>query len=79
MVFISKESKCSRGVGFVTEDTGLKYLLKLFKKDRVCFDGLDYVDHHFYVSGKTRRLKYDLVEDNTKENELTFWILKHSR
>lgn len=55
------------------------YLLKLFRRDRVFLDEQDRVDHHFYVSGPTRRLRHDLVEENRKENDIIFWINKHVR
>lgn len=54
-----------------------KYLLKLFRRSRCVFDSLDLVDHHFYVSGKTATLRHDLIEENRKENRITFWIEKH--
>lgn len=56
-----------------------KYLLKLFRVDKVKIDPTDLVDHHFYVSGRTIKLKQDLVEDNVKENSISFWIEKHNR
>jgi glycosyltransferase involved in cell wall biosynthesis len=56
-----------------------KYLLKLFRRDRVRIDDRDLIDHHFYVSGPTRTLKHDLVEDNAKEADIAFWIEKHNR
>ena len=56
-----------------------KYLLKLFRKTLVVVDDRDVMDHHFYVAGATRNLQYDLVEENVKENDLSFWIDKHNR
>lgn len=56
-----------------------KYLLKLFRKDAVFADARDLVDHHFYVSGKTLKLRNDLIEINRKEDDITFWIEKHNR
>jgi glycosyltransferase involved in cell wall biosynthesis len=56
-----------------------KYLLKLFRRDRVWFDEHDLVDHHFYVRGATARLRHDLIEANLKEDDLEFWIAKHVR
>ncbi len=56
-----------------------KYLLKLFRPECVEFDSLDFVDHHFYIKGKTRKLKHDLIEANIKENDISFWIEKHNR
>jgi glycosyltransferase involved in cell wall biosynthesis len=56
-----------------------KYLLKLFRRGAVRFDAKDLVDHHFYVLGKTEKFRNDMVEDNQKENDITFWIEKHNR
>ncbi len=56
-----------------------KYLLKLFRRDKVRLDDLDLVDHHFYVEGVTRTLRGDLIEENLKENDLAFWLAKHIR
>lgn len=56
-----------------------KYLLKLFRRDAVFADSRDLVDHHFYVSGATLKLKNDLLESNQKEDDITFWIEKHNR
>jgi hypothetical protein len=56
-----------------------KYLLKLFRRSRVRMDERDLLDHHFYVPGATRNLQNDLIEENLKENDLTFWISKHNR
>lgn len=56
-----------------------KYLLKIFRRDRVFFDESDLVDHHFYVPGRTEALKHDILEDNRKEYDLIFWIEKHTR
>lgn len=54
------------------------YLLKLFRRKSVYLDESELMDHHFYVHGKTGKLKYDLVENNLKE-DLSFWIRKHVR
>lgn len=56
-----------------------KYLLKLFRRSRVRLDERDLMDHHFYVSGPVAKLNYDMVEDNQKEQDLTFWLSKHLR
>lgn len=56
-----------------------KYLLKLFRRDRVWFDANELVDHHFHVRGRTASLQHDLVEANVKEDDLDFWIRKHCR
>lgn len=55
-----------------------RYLLKLFRIDKVFLDERELMDHHFYVEGKTCKLKYDFIEDNRKEI-LDFWIDKHNR
>jgi glycosyltransferase involved in cell wall biosynthesis len=56
-----------------------KYLLKLFRRTKVRLDARDLMDHHFYVAGPVGRLAGDLIEDNRKEADLTFWISKHIR
>jgi glycosyltransferase involved in cell wall biosynthesis len=55
-----------------------KYLLKLFRRDRVLFDPNDLMDHHFHVSGRVARLGGDLIEDNVKERDFAFWLAKHT-
>jgi glycosyltransferase involved in cell wall biosynthesis len=56
-----------------------KYLLKAFRRSEVFFDSHDLVDHHFYVNGRTSLLGGDLIEENTKEDDLAFWVSKHIR
>lgn len=56
-----------------------KRLLKIFRRERVLFDHSDLVDHHFYVRGRTIILLHDIVEDNRKEDDIIFWIEKHTR
>jgi glycosyltransferase involved in cell wall biosynthesis len=56
-----------------------KYLLKLFRRNKLVLDVDELVDHHFYVDGPTRKLSFDLIEENHKEDDISFWIDKHSR
>jgi glycosyltransferase involved in cell wall biosynthesis len=56
-----------------------KYLLKLFRAGAVRIDENDLVDHHFHVPGVTAKLSHDLIEANRKEDDISFWIEKHSR
>ena len=56
-----------------------KYMLKLFRRSKVIFDERDLMDHHFYVDGPTKMLQHDMIEDNKKEYDLSFWIDKHNR
>jgi len=56
-----------------------KYLLKLFRRDKVLMDPGDLVDHHFYLTGRSKKLRHDLVEANKKEDDISFWIDKHNR
>lgn len=55
-----------------------KYLLKLFRRTAICLDENDLLDHHFYVNGATLNLEHDLIEDNRKESDISFWIGKHN-
>jgi len=54
-----------------------KYLLKLFRLNKVQVDERDLMDHHFYVAGKLGELRHDLIEDNLKEANIGFWLSKH--
>lgn len=54
-----------------------KYLMKLFRVADVIFDERDLMDHHFYVRGRVGKLTADLVENNKKETDISFWIRKH--
>ncbi len=54
-----------------------KYLLKIFKKDKVRIDSDELVDHHFYIDGRTKLLNNDIIEENHKEDDLSFWTDKH--
>ena len=56
-----------------------KYLLKLFRRDRVSIDEQDLVDHHFVVNGPVTTLAGDLIEDNINEAAIAVWIEKHNR
>jgi len=55
------------------------YLLKLFRRDAVRLDTGDLVDHHFHVDAPVGRLRYDLLERNRNEDQISFWIAKHNR
>jgi glycosyltransferase involved in cell wall biosynthesis len=57
-----------------------KYLLKMFRKGYGKSDLNENMDHRFIVEGKT--IIWDkgyLIEENLKENEISFWIAKHNR
>lgn len=57
-----------------------KYLLKMFRKDIGFSDTNEKMDHRFIVSGATLTWKKGhLLEENLKENEISFWIAKHNR
>jgi len=56
-----------------------KYLLKLFKPSLATCDESELVDHRFYVSGQTRKLKAYFIEENKKEETIDFWLEKHLR
>ena len=55
-----------------------KYLLKLFHRECVTIDIDELIDHHFYVTGPVAKLHNDIVEENAKENDISFWIAKHN-
>lgn len=56
-----------------------KYLLKLFRRRAVKVDTREQLDHHFYVDGTVGLIRGDLIEENQKEDEISFWIDKHNR
>ena len=54
-----------------------KYLLKLFRPGKVSMDSRDLVDHHFQILTGTARFRHDLIEENVKEHDISFWMQKH--
>lgn len=57
-----------------------KYLLKMFRTDAGFSDLNENMDHRFVVPGKTILWKDGhIIEENLKENEISFWITKHNR
>lgn len=57
-----------------------KYLLKMFRTGVGNSDLHQNMDHRFVVPGDTLVWKTGyLIEENLKENEITFWIDKHNR
>lgn len=57
-----------------------KYLLKMFRTGSGYSDLNENMDHRFIVKGKTMVWKDGhILEENLKENEISFWIAKHNR
>jgi len=57
-----------------------KFLLKMFRYDTGYSDLTENMDHRFQVPGKTVLWKTAyLIEENLKENQISFWIEKHNR
>lgn len=56
-----------------------KFLLKMFRYDSGYSDLTENMDHRFQVPGKTILWKEALIEENLKENQISFWIDKHNR
>lgn len=57
-----------------------KYLLKMFRTGVGFSDTNENMDHRFVVPGKTITWKKGhILEENLKENEISFWIAKHNR
>lgn len=55
------------------------YLLKMFRRGVGYSDLTEKMDHRFIVPGKTRIWKKGhLLEENLKENKISFWIAKHN-
>jgi glycosyltransferase involved in cell wall biosynthesis len=56
-----------------------KPLLKLVRHRSAWCDENELLDSRFYVEGATARLQHDLIEDNRKEDDISFWTAKHIR
>lgn len=57
-----------------------KYLLKMFRTGSGHSDLSQNMDHRFVVPGDTQVWKRGyLVEENLKENDISFWIAKHNK
>lgn len=57
-----------------------KYLLKMFRYGAGYSDLNENMDHRFIVPGKTLLWKKGhILEENLKENQISFWIEKHNR
>lgn len=57
-----------------------KYLLKMFRTGVGFSDLNENMDHRFVVKGKTIIWKDGyLVEENLKENDISFWLAKHNK
>jgi hypothetical protein len=54
-----------------------KYMLKLVRRKLVHFDENEF-DYRAYVPGGSLKLKNDIIEENLKEEDITFWIDKHN-
>lgn len=55
------------------------YLLKMFRTAVGFSDLNEYMDHRFLVPGKTQVWHdAELIEENLKENKISFWISKHN-
>lgn len=55
-----------------------KYHLKLFRRQCAYLDDHEF-DYRFYVKGKTRVLKHDILESNQNEWRIGFFVEKHNR
>lgn len=55
-----------------------KWQLKVFQHALTHCDDLEF-DYRYYTNGKLGRLKNDILEDNLKESDISFWIAKHNK
>jgi hypothetical protein len=53
--------------------------LKLVRHQHASCDENELLDSRFYVEGRTALLQHDLIEDNRKEDDISFWTAKHIR
>ena len=57
-----------------------KYLLKMFRRNIGHSDLNENMDHRFVVEGQTEIWRNGhIIEENLKENHISFWIDKHNR
>lgn len=89
--FRDEDFKTTNGIYFnrknIFKGTWLKYggyypfyLLKMFRTGIGFSDINENMDHRFQVEGATQIWKSGyLIEENLKENEISFWIQKHNR
>lgn len=56
-----------------------KRLLKLVRHQSAWCDENELLDSRFYVNGAAVLLQHDLIEDNRKEDDISFWTTKHIR
>jgi glycosyltransferase involved in cell wall biosynthesis len=56
-----------------------RYWLRVFRHQAVYIDQNELVDQHFYVRGATRKIEFDIAEDNLKERDISFWVSKQLR
>jgi len=54
------------------------WMLKIVRHQMVSFDEHEF-DYRAYVPGRTWTLRHDIIEENVKEEDITFWIDKHNR
>lgn len=54
-----------------------KYMLKLVRKSLASFDEHEF-DYRVYVPGQTVKLSHDIIEENLKEEKISFWVEKHN-
>jgi glycosyltransferase involved in cell wall biosynthesis len=55
-----------------------KWQLKLFRHELTECDNEEF-DYRYYVQGPTGKLRNDILEDNRKEWDITFWVAKHNK
>lgn len=55
-----------------------KHHLKLFRRQCAFLDDHEF-DYRFYVKGKTRILKHDIIESNQNEWRISFFVEKHNK
>ena len=76
--FYVRRQQVFRGKALKFGGYGSKYMLKLFRRDSGELDP-DETDTRVYVKGKVGRLRFPIVEENRKEDEILFYLQKHIR
>lgn len=76
--FYVRRQQVFRGKALRFGGYGRKYMLKLFRRAAGELDPEE-TDTRVYVEGKVARLRFAIIEENRKEDEILFYLQKHLR
>ena len=76
--FYVRRQQVFRGKALRFGGYGSKYMLKLFRRGKGELDPEE-TDTRVYVKGAVGRLRFPIIEENRKEDEILFYLQKHLR